>query len=350
VSCVQRVFGHMSEAQRVGQLFIVGMENDQFGQAEAAATLSEHFGSWTFIVTTTMGSSGVAAVTAAARVAATKPATRGVKPYVAVNQEGGKIQALQGPGFVIIPPATQQGLLSPSVLRADAKTWGRELAGAGVNMNFAPVLDVVAPGTDSQNQPIAVLMRGYGHDPSTVASHGLAFLHGMEDAGVTPVAKHFPGLGRVLGNTDFTANVVDKVTTPNDPYLDPFRQAVKDHVPFVMIAEATYTKIDPSHLAVFSPVVMKLLRTTMGFAGVIVSDDLGAATAVASVPASDRAVEFLQAGGDMVISKTIPPAVEMYQGVLSKAGSDDAFRSKVDAAAMKVLEAKDADGLLPCST
>ena len=98
-------------------------------------------------------------------------------------------------------------------------------------------------------------------------------------AGIATTAKHFPGLGRVLGNTDNVAEVVDTVTTPTDPFLGSFQGAIDAGVPFVMVALATYTQIDADHLAVFSPTVMRLLRDTMGFDGVIVSDDLGAATA-----------------------------------------------------------------------
>ena len=83
---------------------------------------------------------------------------------------------------------------------------------------------------------------------------------GWPTAGVATVAKHFPGLGRVTGNTDFTADVVDNVTTADDPYLNSFRAAIGAGVPMVMVALATYTRIDPSQLAVFSPVVMRLLR------------------------------------------------------------------------------------------
>src|SRR5207237_6117399 len=134
---------------------------------------------------------------------------------------------------------------------ADAAEWGRELVSAGVNLNFAPVMDVVPPGADAQNQPIGALRREFGHDPVTTGRHGAAFIRGMESARVATSAKHFPGLGRVVGNTDFTAQVVDTATAPNDPYLRSFRSAIRAGVPFVMVALATSTRSDPDRLAVF---------------------------------------------------------------------------------------------------
>jgi beta-N-acetylhexosaminidase len=116
-----------------------------------------------------------------------------------------------------------------------------------------------------------------------------------------------------------------------------------------MVALATYTRIDPHHLAVFSPVVMRtMLRGRMHFGGVIISDDLGAAQAVASVPPGGRAVQFIAAGGDLVTSKYVGPAEAMARAVLARARASRAFQGKVDAAAAHVLAAKQRFGLLPC--
>ena len=210
-------------------------------------------------------------------------------------------------------------------------------------------MDVVPVADISQNAPIGQLMREFGHTPAVVASHGVAFIRGMTQAGEATTAKHFPGLGRVQGNTDFSAGVVDTVTTPDDPYLQTFQRAIDANVPLVMVALATYTRIDPRHLAVFSPVVMRtMLRERMHFGGVIVSDDLGAAQAVASVPPARRALQFLAAGGDLVTSKYVGPAEAMARAVLSRAAASPGFRGKVDAAAGYVLAAKQRFGLLPC--
>jgi beta-N-acetylhexosaminidase len=339
----------MTEAQRVGQLFMVGLRDDRLGTAEVAGIERHHFGSVTFIRTTTGGVSSVGAVARAVQALATRAITAHVRFYVAANQEGGRIQALQGPGFSTIPPATEQGLIDPAVLRRDARGWGKELLAAGVNFDFAPVMDVVPPGTEASNEPIGVLQREFGTDVATVSTHGLAFLLGMDRAGVATSAKHFPGIGRVMGNTDFTANVVDGVTSVDDPYLRTFQRAIEAGAPFVMVALASYPRIDPDHLAVFSPTMMRLLRGRLGFGGVIVSDDIGAAVAIAGIPAGDRAVDFLSAGGDLIVSKYVQPANRMAAAVLSRVRTNPQFRSRVENAVMRILAAKYASGLLPCS-
>ena len=349
-SCADRVLARMTLAQRVGQLFIVGLAGSVLDAATAQAIRAYHFGSVSFIATDTAGVAGVGAVTKAVQSLSSPRVTGGARFFVAANQEGGEVQALQGPGFSTMPSAVAQGTLPPAQLRGLARTWGGELRAAGVNLNFAPVMDVVPAADTSQNAPIGQLMREFGHTPAVVASHGVAFIEGMTAAGEATTAKHFPGLGRVLGNTDFSAGVVDTVTTPGDPYLSTFQAAIGAGVPLVMVALATYTRIDPRHLAVFSPVVMRtMLRDRMRFRGVIVSDDLGAAQAVASVPPGSRAVQFIAAGGDLVTSKYVGPAEAMARAVLARAHASRAFLAEVDAAAAHVLVAKHRSGLLPCA-
>ncbi len=348
-ACADRVLARMTLPQRVGQLFVVGLAGSVLDSATASAIRAYHFGSVSFIATDTAGVAGVAAVSRAVQALSSPQVTGGVRFFVAANQEGGEIQALQGPGFATMPSAVAQGQLTPVQLQRLARTWGQELRAAGVNLNFAPVMDVVPAADTTQNAPIGQLMREFGHTPAVVASHGVAFIRGMTQAGEATTAKHFPGLGRVRGNTDFSADVVDTVTTPDDPYLRTFQAAIGAGVPVVMVALATYTRIDPHHLAVFSPVVMRaMLRGRMHFGGVIISDDLGAAQAVASVPPGARAVQFIAAGGDLVTAKYVAPAEAMAQAVLARARASRPFRAEVGAAAGHVLAAKQRFGLLPC--
>ena len=340
----------MTEEQRVGQLFLLGLANDQLGAAETNAIRTYHFGSVWFVEQSAAGAPAIRAVADAVQALATQDTTASIHFFVAANQEGGIIQSLKGPGFSTIPSALEQSAIDPATLQTSAALWGRELASAGVNLNFAPVLDVVPPGTDAQNEPIGALRRGYGHDPATVSAHAVAFMRGMDGAGIATTGKHFPGLGRVTGNTDFTAAVVDDVTTTTDAYLAPFRDAIGAGIPMVMVALAKYQRIDPTELAVFSPTVMRqMLRTSLNFTGVIVSDDLGATVAVANIAPADRAVDFLVAGGDFIISKTIPPANAMASAIAARALTDAAFKTRVDDAALRILRAKAARGLVRCA-
>jgi beta-N-acetylhexosaminidase len=290
-------------------------------------------------------SAGVAAVRAAVRKVTAGAV--GAPLLVATDQEGGEVQDLNGPGFSGMPTALYQGRqMAASVLQADAERWGGQLRRAGVNVNFAPVGDVVPASVGTANQPIGRWYREYGYEPVHVAHRVVTVITGMRAAGIATTVKHFPGLGRATGNTDVSTGVTDP-TTPTDPYLAPFRAAIAAHVPFVMVSTATYPNIAPHHRAAFSHhVVTWLLRQQLGFRGLVVSDSL-TTVAVQDVLPGDRAVRFLAAGGDLVLVTSAAPVASMLEAIHAAAVASPAFHAQVRAAVLAVLTAKAAAGLIP---
>jgi beta-N-acetylhexosaminidase len=260
--------------------------------------------------------------------------------FVATDQEGGAVQVLRGPGFSDIPSALDQAALTAPDLRGRSRTWGDELVAAGVNLNLAPVLDLVPQAAASSNAPIGVFGRNYGYTAESVITHGNAFAQGQREAGVQTSIKHFPGLGRVAGNTDDTAGVTDTVTGPDDASVDVFDAGIEAGSGLVMMSSAIYTRIDPDAPAVFSPTAVGLVRE-LGFDGVIISDDLSGAAQVQSVPAGDRAVRAVAAGVDIVLASARPSvAPAMVDALVSAARTDPDLAAKVDAAAARVVAAK----------
>jgi beta-N-acetylhexosaminidase len=347
-SCADTVLASMTESQRIGQLFNIALPYKQLSSTMRSAIDTYHFGSFWFSQKTSAGAAAVRAVSAAVQAQATPSGTHSVRFFIAANQEGGYVQALNGSGFDVIPTALTQGTWSTTYLQSKALRWGRQLRAAGVNLDFAPVADTVPPGTDSQNAPIGKLKREFGHYVSVVSPHVAAFITGMRGAGVATTAKHFPGLGRVKGNTDFTSGVTDSITTRYDSYLKPFARAVSTGTRFVMVSLATYTRIDRYHQAVFSPTIMRtMLRGDLGFRGVVMSDSLSA-TAVSSIIPGSRAIRFLTAGGDMIVIGPVSQAITMAKAIAARAAVNSWFRARVNNAALHVLRAKQAAGLLPC--
>lgn len=267
--------------------------------------------------------------------------TGGVRLFVATDQEGGQVQVLRGPGFTDLPSGLDQGDLSPKALRDQATAWGEELRSAGIDVNLAPVMDTVPnPDFAPRNAPIGAFDRQYGFTPRAVAQHGSAFVRGMSDAGVAAVVKHFPGLGRVTANTDTSSGVTDSETTRDDPFLAPFEVGIDAGTPFVMVSTAVYTEIDDGPAA-FSPTVIdSMLREDLGFDGVVISDDLSVATQVAEWSPAQRAVQFVAAGGDMVLAVDPAHAAPMHEALLRRYKKNDEFAVKVDAAVGRILKAK----------
>jgi beta-N-acetylhexosaminidase len=210
-------------------------------------------------------------------------------------------------------------------------------------MNLAPVVDLIAsPQFAANNPPIGGFDRQFGYDPATITSHADAFRAGMQTAGVVPVVKHFPGLGAVTENTDTDSGVTDSTTTATSPSIGVFKSEIDGGAKAVMMSTAIYTQLDPKSPAVFSPtIVTGLLRGTLGFDGVIMSDDLSAAEQTSAWSPADRAILALQAGVDIVLISASPElAAPMVAAVVAKAQADPAFAKVVDAAARHVVDLK----------
>ncbi|MGY1742160.1 MULTISPECIES: glycoside hydrolase family 3 N-terminal domain-containing protein [unclassified Blastococcus] len=340
---VDAALAGMDRRRQVAQLFVVGVPADAPGPA-AEPLLRDTGVGGVFL----RGRSAVAAADLAAVTGAWAGLTPGLRPWVAVDQEGGAVQTLSGPGFADLPTAHDQGALPPDQLAALADGLGASLASAGVNLDLAPVVDVVPAGTERGNAPIGYYGRQYGATAAAVVPAAGAVLDGLATHGVTGTVKHFPGLGRVAGNTDDSTGVTDTVTTRDDEQVAAFGTlAGSPAAPFVMTSSATYALIDPAAPAAFSPVVVTdLLRGQLGFDGVVISDDLGAAQAVQDVAPGDRAVRFLAAGGTLVLTVTPGALTAMIDAVLARADADPAFAERVDAAVRTALRAKAERGLL----
>ena len=330
--------------EKVGQLMMVGVDAQAPTQASAQAVETHHVGNIFIAGRTTAGSQATQKVISSFTSKVGPATTHATPMLVATDQEGGEVQVLSGSGFSDIPSALDQSAQPRDQLVASARTWGKELADVGVNMNLAPVADLVDIARPASNEPIGRWGREYGHDAATVSSQAGAFAEGMQASKVIPTYKHFPGLGRVKDNTDTSAGVVDSTTTRSaDTAVSViFGAAIAAGAPVIMVSSATYSLIDPSAPAVFSStIVTDMLRREMGFSGVVITDDVSAAVQVQDVSAGDRAVRAIRAGCDLVLASADPTvAADMVKALIATARSDPAFAARVDESATRVLNLK----------
>lgn len=347
-ACVRQTYASLTREQRLGQLLMVGYATSNTASDLRSAVAGAHVGGLIYLGGWS-GASRVKSTSASMQAAATKAATGGVAVLVAADQEGGAIHQLRGTGFTNAPSALEQGKLPPAKLTADATAWARELKDAGVNVNLAPVADTVPAALGTANKPIGYWKREYGHTPKQVIPGVQAFVRGMRAGGVEATVKHFPGLGRVRNNTDFSSTgITDNTATVNDPYLEPFVAGIDAGARLVMVSSAYYPKIDSKNRAMFSSaIVTGLLRDKLGYDGVVITDDV-AAQALASVPAGQRGVLAVDAGVDIVLSGGIGDGRALLAGLSAKAKSDPAFAKKAAASAYRVLALKEQMGLLDC--
>ncbi len=346
-SCARSLVDGLDPAGRAGQLVMVGVPAAKAAQGVALVRQLRLGG----VFLAGRGSIGVTATRGAVDIlqAAALTAT-GMRLQVATDQEGGQVQVLSGPGFSPIPDAVHQGSWSAAVLRSRWRVWAGQLVSAGVTLDLAPVADTVAAADRHRNPPIGRYDRQYGGDSDDVAAAVSTVVRAMLSARLGSTVKHFPGLGRVRANTDTSAAAVDPVTGPGDPNLVPFATAISAGTTAVMVSTARYPRLDKAHPAAFSPaIVTGLLRGTMAYEGVVISDDLGKAVAVQSWTPGQRAVQFVGAGGDIVLTVVAADAAPMVQALVAQSAQDASFAGLVDSAVYRVVLAKVRAGLASCS-
>ena len=251
----------------------------------------------------------------------------GGRALVMVDQEGGEIRTVGYAG----PSASQPFQGRPRHVRRAARTAGRQLRAAGVQVNLAPVADVPRPGS-------VMATRAFAGDERGIAARTRASTRGLRDAGVAATVKHFPGLGGATVNTD---DGPAAVRVPLERDLVPFRAAIDEDVPLVMLSHASYPALDTRRIASQSrPIVTGLLRDRLGFDGVIVTDSLEADAVVARSGVADAAERSIRAGCDLILMTGSASWNDVFPQLLAEARRDRAFRERIRASAARVLALK----------
>lgn len=219
------------------------------------------------------------------------------KLLVCIDHEGGRVVRL-GDQFTHFPAAARVAELGANAVYEVGLKMGKELSSAGINLNFAPVLDVA---TNAFNPVIGD--RSFGSDPTTVAELAVEMMHGLHDGGVIPCGKHFPGHGDTDLDSHLSLPVVSHTLKRFEACeFHPFRVAIAAGVPMIMTAHLFAPNLDPRWPATISRrITNEILRKKLGFNGVIVTDDLRmkGISNLMSIP--EAAVKAIEAGHDMVM-------------------------------------------------
>jgi beta-N-acetylhexosaminidase len=223
---------------------------------------------------------------------------------IAVDQEGGRVQRLRGPGFTDLPSARDIGRFAGASLEdaeERAAALGRlcasELRPLGIDINFAPVLDV-----DSNPANPVIGDRSYSSDPQVVARLGVAFIRGLQAGDVAACGKHFPGHGDTdrdshleLPRLDHDLDRLGRIE------LLPFQAAAKADVAAIMTSHILFPALDPTHPATMSAKVLGLLRSELRYEGLVVSDDLEMQAIADHHDLPEAAIAAVNAGCDLLL-------------------------------------------------
>jgi beta-N-acetylhexosaminidase len=272
-----------------------------------------------------LAQSTAVAVTAELQQAA---CTRGEPLLIAVDQEGGVVKRL----FWAPPTQAPADISSAADAHAQAAGAAASLRSVGIDVDLAPVVDT--PGSAQS----FLGSRAFSHTLSWNARMARAFVEGLQTNGIAATAKHFPGLGLASGNTDHGRIVIRAAAWKLRQGLLPFESAVKSGVKLVMLSTAVYPSLDAAGKpAAFSSKIVGILRQTLGFTGVTVTDSLTA-------PAADRiphtATRAMLAGSDLLIFGAESASERGYATLLADAPEMLRLRARITLAAARIRALK----------
>jgi beta-N-acetylhexosaminidase len=227
-------------------------------------------------------------------------AAAGKRPIiVGVDQEGGIVTRLSpAHGFPAVASEAEIGRGSVATARTWAKGLVTTLADAGINLNFAPVVDLdVSP----RSPAIGALDRSFSDDPDVVVEMATIEIEAHRAAGVRTTLKHFPGIGSSTTNTDF--GVADVTKTWSRTELEPFRRLIASgETDLVMAGHVVNGQLDAARPASLSaPTVTGVLRGELGWTGAVVTDDLQAAAITKAFGRDEAILLALEAGNDLLL-------------------------------------------------
>ncbi|NJE34233.1 beta-N-acetylhexosaminidase [Megasphaera sp. SW808] len=328
-----RIVAAMSPEDKAGQVMMVGLMNEELQPEDLRQLAICRAGNVILFDRNMQSPAQVRALSG--EVKQTIERQCGIAPFIAVDQEGGQVLRMREQ-FLPVPSQEEIGRSgSPGKARQWAADTGRELKSMGINVNFAPVVDL---GSSAE--------RSYGSDPEMVSAYAVQACQGYAEAGIWCALKHFPGIGKVqtdphMDGDSVAASKDELMQQDLKPFAAIIRQIPADAM-FVMVSNVTFPSLDAEYPACVSQTVMTdLLRETYGYKGLIVSDDMEMGAMAKHYAFSDMGVMALKAGADMVlVCHDYGHEQETHDGIVREYKANPEFHQMVDEKVMHIVETK----------
>jgi beta-N-acetylhexosaminidase len=264
---------------------------------------------------------------------------------VATDEEPGRIGRLAGAGIIASSPSARDlGRQTAASVEARARRMGRAMAGLGLTVDLAPVLDVTGAAGGG-----IIGDRSFGSDPVAAARAGTAFARGLASAGIVAVGKHFPGHGESTVDSHTSLPVVTaSIATLRRRAFPPFEAAIAGGIPAVMLGHLQVDAIDPTYPASLSARTVRLLREDLGFTGLVMTDDLymGAIAGRWDVPTAAELA--LRAGADMLTLSTSAGVDDVVAGLVAAVAAGRLPEERLTDAFLRVERFKNVERWAAC--
>lgn len=259
--------------------------------------------------------------------------------FLCIDEEGGSISRLPKE-YRRLPDPFQIGETNDvDIAFQFGQLLGNRVKGLGLNLNFAPVLDIHS----NPDNPV-IGKRAYGTNPERVSDIGLEVAKGIRNSSIIPAVKHFPGHGDTSTDSHLELPIIDKSLEELRNFeLIPFKDAIENNIEMIMMAHILLPSLDKDYPATLSKkIVHDLLRDEMGYEGVIVSDDMTMGAIVNNFTLEDACIDFLKAGGDILLvchGEDNPRIV--FDKIIDAVEIGELSMEEIDEKVYRILELKD---------
>ena len=319
--------------QKLGQMLMVGCQGESLTRDEALAFEEYAFGGFILFRQNCRSPEQISDLCRCLwTTAADEP------PFLAIDHEGGRVHRLPEP-FTHFPSAAAIGQSgNPEIAYQCGRATAAELRVVGLNLDFAPVLDV-------NSNPASPIIgdRAFGRTPEQVIEMSSAWMRGLRDGGVIPCGKHFPGHGDTERDSHLELPLVEKsLDQLRKIELPPFAHACRSGIEALMTAHVRFTALDRELPATLSEaVVTGMLRHQLGYDGVIFSDDMEMKAISANFPPAEAAALALRAGVDVLLfCHELTKAIEVFESLSTLAENDPALRARIEGSFRRITGLK----------
>ncbi|GBF73712.1 hypothetical protein PA598K_02028 [Paenibacillus sp. 598K] len=332
---VAAMLSEMSVEEKVGQLVIFGLEGTTL--QDETREMIERYAVGGFILYKDNVDTLAQTVELGNQL---KAANRehGIPLLLGIDQEGGRVDRMPGGVSKVPAPEKIAAKDDKSYTYASGQALGLQVRALGLNLDFAPVLDI-----DSNPDNPVIGDRAYGHTPQSVIAHGLEAMEGLRASRVVPVVKHFPGHGDTDVDSHLDLPVIHKSRAELEDFeLKPFAAAIDAETDAVMVAHLLIPDLDPEYPASLSETIIDgLLRQELGFDGVVMTDDLTMQGITKQHTVGEAAVLSLRAGSDIVlIGHHHGQQAEVMETILASVREGELTEEQLDAKVGRVLRLK----------
>ena len=330
---VKKIIASMTLEQKVGQMFVVGFSGTEISSDLIKAIEKYHFGNVIY-----MGANCTDYTTLAkmSNDIQTKMITEnGVGAFITTDQEGGTVARIKEGGTHFISNMAMGATNDYYNTYLEGVTCGLELRNYGINVDFAPVLDV----NNNPDNPV-IGVRSYSDNPLKVSLYGKNMYLGLASSNVMGTCKHFPGHGNT--STDSHYGLPTITTAMNELYqteLAPYISSIANGIDAIMTTHIIFTAIDEAYPATLSyKVLTELLREELGFDGVIFTDGMEMGAVTNNFGGYDKTgVLAIKAGADVLTYTTTSNPIKAYNGIMTALKSGELTEERINESLTRIL-------------